>query len=49
MLNTPLRIANEIATQYGGAPSDWVKKTSPSYQAADGIRIEIHLYENIRS
>lgn len=40
-----LRNASRLAKQYGGAPGDWVKRSSDSYKGY-GIQFEIHWYEN---
>jgi RHS repeat-associated protein len=44
---TPLRKASDLATEYGGQSSDWVKKTSSSYVAKDNTRIAVHWEENL--
>ena len=41
-----LRAAKRLAKQYGGSPSDWVKKTSSSFNK-NGAAFETHWYENI--
>jgi filamentous hemagglutinin len=43
---TTLRVAEDLAKQYGGKASDWSKVTSSSYKAADGTIFEIHAYRN---
>lgn len=43
---TKLRVAEDLAKQYGGKASDWSKVTSSSYKAADGTIFEIHAYRN---
>jgi hypothetical protein len=45
----PFRDAARIASEHGGSPSEWVKMSSSSYQAADGMRFETHWVENIRT
>lgn len=45
----PFRKAAEIAKVYGGNASDWVKKTSTSHTAPDGIKFETHWVENVRT
>ena len=42
-----LKQANRLAQQYGGNASDWVKMSSRSYKAADGISIQTHWYQNL--
>lgn len=42
-----LRVAESLSQKYGGNASDWVKKTSSSYKAKDGVVFETHWYENI--
>ena len=43
------RDAERIAQECGGSPTDWVKKTSSSYTAPDGVRFETHWVENIKT
>jgi len=43
----PFRDAGRIAQEYGGNAADWVKKTSSSYTARDGVQFETHWVENI--
>jgi hypothetical protein len=43
----PFRDAGRVAQQYGGNAADWVKKTSSSYAARDGVQFETHWVENI--
>jgi hypothetical protein len=45
----PFRDAPRVAQQYGGSPSDWVKKSSSSYTARDGAKFETHWVENIQT
>ncbi len=45
----PFRDAGRIASQYGGNPADWVKRTSTSYTARDGVKFETHWVENIKT
>jgi hypothetical protein len=45
----PLRKANDLAKEYGGTASDYVKKGSSSYKANDGTRIETHWEENTKT
>ncbi len=45
----PFRDAERVAQQYGGSPTDWVKKTSSSYTGRDGIQFETHWVENIKT
>ena len=42
-----LRAADDLAAEYGGAPTDWAKMTSSSYKAADGVQIQTRWYENL--
>jgi RHS repeat-associated protein len=42
-----LRVAERLAEQYGGSPSDWAKMTSSPYQGLDGLQFETHWYENV--
>jgi hypothetical protein len=46
---TIFRDAGRVAQQYGGSPSDWVKKTSSTFIAKDGTKIETHWVENIKT
>lgn len=41
--------AQRLASQYGGKPRDWVKKTSTEFRAVDGSRMQIHWFENIKT
>lgn len=43
------RDAGRVASKYGGDAADWVKKTSSSYSAADGVKFETHWVENIKT
>ncbi|MCM2263857.1 MAG: RHS domain-containing protein [Desulfuromonadales bacterium] len=45
----PFRDATRVSEQYGGGPSDWVKKSSSSYTAPDGAKFETHWVESITS
>ena len=45
----PFRDAGRVAKQYGGDAIDWVKKTSSSHTARDGVQFETHWVENIRT
>jgi hypothetical protein len=45
----PFRNAARVAQEYGGSASDWVKKTSTSYTARDGVQFETHWIENIKT
>ena len=45
----PFRDAGRVAQEYGGNPADWVKKTSSSYTARDGVQFETHWVENIKT
>ncbi len=38
--------ADRIAAEHGGQAADWAKKTSSSYTAADGAKIQTHWVEN---
>lgn len=44
--STPLRKASDLANDYGGSPSDWVKKTSSNKTFSDGTNFETHWEEN---
>jgi len=46
---TPLRKAGDLAKEYGGDPSDWVKKRSTSYTGEDGTQFETHWEENLKT
>ena len=46
---TVFRDAERVVKEYGGSPSDWVKKSSTSYTAKDGTKFETHWVENIRT
>ena len=41
--------APRVAAQHGGTPDDWVKKSSSSYKAPDGSKIETRWIENLTS
>jgi len=41
-----LRVAEQIALEYGGEAKDWTKKGSSSFTASDGTQFETHWYEN---
>jgi hypothetical protein len=41
-----LREADRLAAEYGGVAADWQKVTSTAYNAADGVQIQIHAYQN---
>lgn len=43
------RSAGRIASEYGGRAADWVKRSSSSFMARDGTRIETHWAENVRT
>jgi filamentous hemagglutinin len=43
------RDAARIAKEYGGNAVDWVKKTSSSFTAKDGIQFETHWVENLQT
>jgi len=43
------RDAGRVAQEYGGNPQDWVKVTSSSHVAPDGVQFETHWVENIRT
>ncbi len=47
--HVPFRDAGRIVKEYGGTPADWVKKTSSSYTARDGVQFETHWVENIKT
>jgi RHS repeat-associated protein len=44
-----LRVAKQLAVDYGGSPGDWAKMVSSSYCGADGYQFETHWYENIKT
>jgi hypothetical protein len=44
-----LRVADRLARDHGGVPSDWVKQTSSEYVGRDGKGFQIHWYENLRT
>ncbi len=44
---TAIRDVQRLISQYGGAPPDWVKKSSTSYRIPNGNKIETHWYENV--
>jgi len=46
---TIFRDAGRVAQQYGGSPGDWVKKTSSTFIATDGTKVETHWVENIKT
>jgi len=43
------RDAGRIANTYGGNPSNWVKKASSTYTAADGAKFSTHWVENVKT
>ncbi|CFU00862.1 YD repeat-containing protein [Burkholderia pseudomallei] len=45
----PFRNAQRIAAEYGGNPADWVKMTSSTHTARDGVTFETHWVENVRT
>ncbi|HEX4000852.1 MAG TPA: RHS repeat-associated core domain-containing protein [Pirellulales bacterium] len=47
--NTPIRVANELAAQYGGQAADYAKMGSSSYTASDGVQFETHWYQNVQT
>lgn len=44
-----LRDAERLASQYGGEAKDWAKMQTTSQTLADGSRIVIHFYENLKT
>jgi hypothetical protein len=46
---TGFRNAGAYAARYGGEASDWAKKSSSVYRAADGTAFETHWVENLRT
>ncbi|MBN1814007.1 MAG: hypothetical protein JXA14_19375 [Anaerolineae bacterium] len=44
-----LRVARQLAVDYGGSPNDWAKMASSSYRGADGYQFETHWYENTKT
>jgi hypothetical protein len=44
---TVFRNAANYAAKYGGNASDWVKKTSTTYESSDGTAFQTHWVENI--
>ena len=42
-----LKVADRLATEYGGASADWAKMGSSSFRGADGFQFETHWYENV--
>jgi len=44
--STVLRDAPRLVAEHGGIASDWAKVRSFSYEAADGVKWEIHAYQN---
>jgi len=45
--NAPFRAAQRVADEFGGSAADWVKKSSSSYTAKDGLQFETHWVENL--
>ena len=43
----PLRIAQQLARDYGGEPGDWAKMSSSARDFPDGTHVETHWYENV--
>ena len=48
-LDIIFRDALRVAGDHGGDAADWVKKSSSSYAARDGVRFETHWVENVKS
>ena len=46
---TAFRDAEVIARRYGGNAADWAKKSSSTYSARDGSRLQTHWVENLRT
>jgi hypothetical protein len=44
-----LRVAKQLAVDYGGSPEDWAKMTSSSYRGPDGYQFETHWYKNTKT
>lgn len=42
-----LRVAQQLAQDYGGEPGDWAKMSSTARDMPDGTHIETHWYENV--
>ncbi|MEL6570962.1 MAG: hypothetical protein AAFQ64_04845 [Pseudomonadota bacterium] len=47
--STAFRNSDNAAAQYGGQSDDWVKKSSNSHTAPDGMRFETHWNENLQT
>jgi len=45
----PFRDAARVAKEHGGNAADWVKKSSSSYTARDGMTFETHWVQNMRT
>lgn len=45
----PFRGSERVASEYGGNAADWVKQTSSSHTARDGLTFETHWVENIKT
>ena len=44
-----LKKASKLAKQYGGKAENWVKKASDKFISKDGVKFEIHWYENLKT
>jgi hypothetical protein len=44
--NKEIRDEPRLLNEHGGAKGEWSKKSSPTYKAADGSKVETHWYEN---
>jgi hypothetical protein len=45
----PFRDGKRVASEFGGNATDWIKQTSSSYTARDGVTFETHWVENIKT
>lgn len=44
-----LRVAQQLAVDYGGSPDDWAKMVSSSYRGPDGYAFQTRWYENTKT
>jgi RHS repeat-associated protein/uncharacterized repeat protein (TIGR01451 family) len=47
--SVPLRVAQDLARQYGGDPAGWAKMTSKLFRGADGFGFQLHWYEYLET
>ena len=47
--STTLRVAEQLASEYGGDPYAWAKMTSDTFTDSDGFQFSTHWYENLET